>query len=388
MAMLPRLRTLVEQKNNKPRTRGQSFIKVLARKAVRKKTVAFCRWMRRRGVPRSTAATRLGLSPFTVGRWCRQCITGRLKAAVLGRPPRPTDPLIKEQIEHHLESLGPRIGVPALRGIFPEVPRMLIRQFLTDYRRQWYDNNMIETEALEWAGPGVIWAGDFTDPPVPIDGRYNHILAVRDLASHMYLMALPLVNATAEIATAAIELLFTSYGPPLVFKSDNGSQFIADIFREFLRQEKVSLLLSPALTPRYNGSVEASNGWLKTNIFHQAISHGRGSNWTTDDVESARCNLNAAMRPWGDTGPTPIGKWEARSRISQEQRLLFGQTVDKIQRQVLLERGMENKVLDRNQQAAVARFAIRRALQELGYLLVQRKRISPPFNSPLRAKFR
>lgn len=149
-----------------------------------------------------------------------------------------------------------------------------------------------------------------------------------------------------------------------------------------------AFILSPALTPRYNGSVEASNGSLKTSIFYQAKSHGRGSNWTSDDVEAARCTLNATMRPWGPLHATPIQKWEGRSPVTQEQRDIFRDTLAKFKRQVLVDKGMEDQILDRNQWAAVARLTIRRALQELGYLLVQRRRISPPFNSPLRAKFR
>ena len=36
---------------------------------------------------------------------------------------------------------------------------------------------------LHWHQPGAVWAMDHADPPRPIDGRWPHILAVRDLAS-------------------------------------------------------------------------------------------------------------------------------------------------------------------------------------------------------------
>ena len=53
------------------------------------------------------------------------------------------------------------------------------------------------------------------------------------------------------------------------------------------------------------------------------------------------------------------------------------------------ELGMHERPLhNHNARATVARESIRRALESLGFLLVRRKRISPPFRSPLRDKFR
>jgi len=46
----------------------------------------------------------------------------------------------------------------------------------------------------------------------------------------------------------------------------------------------------------------------------------------------------------------------------------------------------EDTLLGRAARAIVARAAARRALESLGYLQVQRRLITPPFNSPLRAR--
>lgn len=46
----------------------------------------------------------------------------------------------------------------------------------------------------------------------------------------------------------------------------------------------------------------------------------------------------------------------------------------------------EDTLLGRAERAIVARAAARRALEALGHLLVRRRRITPPSNSPLRTR--
>jgi hypothetical protein len=38
-------------------------------------------------------------------------------------------------------------------------------------------------QVLHWTRPGAVWAIDFAEPPLPIEGSYSRLLAVRDLAS-------------------------------------------------------------------------------------------------------------------------------------------------------------------------------------------------------------
>ena len=70
------------------------------------------------------------------------------------------------------------------------------------------------------------------------------------------------------------------------------------------------------LTPGYNTCVEAGSGSLKPRIFHQADSHG--GNWTSDDVEAAGSQLNAALRLWGPLGLRPLERREAIRRGLQQ----------------------------------------------------------------------
>jgi len=90
--------------------------------------------------------------------------------------------------------------------------------------------------------------------------------------------------------------------------------------------------------------------------------------------------------PWGPNGPSPEEAWLARTPISPEERQAFQATVNDMETRVRAELGLSpDAELDTRARAAVARAALSRALQKLGYLLVRRKRIGPPFNSPLRA---
>ena len=146
--------------------------------------------------------------------------------------------------------------------------------------------------------------------------------------------------------------------------------------------------LSPPCTPRYNGSAEAGGGSLKTRIFYQAARHGSSDGWTSDDVGAPRQRTNCTCRPWGPHGPTPQERRHARTPITSAQRQVFRRCLGDMERQVRVEQGLEDEPLHWAARAAVAWAAVRRALETLGYLQARRRRITPPFNSPLRANVR
>jgi hypothetical protein len=169
---------------------------------------------------------------------------------------------------------------------------------------------------------------------------------------------------------------------------DNGSPFVCAEFLDLLDAWRVIPLLSPPRTPRYNGAAEAGGGALKLRIHYRASDHGHPGRWTSDDVEAAAQQGNVMLRPWGPGGPTPQELWQCRPVITPDHRARFIDCVAAMRQQIREEHGMAGEFLAELPRAAVAREAIRRALIQLGYLLVQRKRISPPFNSPLWDKIR
>ena len=100
--------------------------------------------------------------------------------------------------------------------------------------------------------------------------------------------------------------------------------------------------------------------------------------WTSDILEASRLAANALNRPWGPSAPTPDERWRDRPPITTEQRDAFAaltsaRTADltqSLQRQ-RRQQGLATE-LTAACAAAVARTAIRQALEELGYLQIRR----------------
>jgi hypothetical protein len=76
---------------------------------------------------------------------------------------------------------------------------------------------------LHWQQPGAVWALDYARPPALLAEGFADLPAVRDLASGLQLLWLPVPQATAAHTVAAVLPVFLLYGAPLVVKMDNGS---------------------------------------------------------------------------------------------------------------------------------------------------------------------
>jgi transposase InsO family protein len=262
------------------------------------------------------------------------------------------------------------------------MPRAELEDLVKRYRRVWRKRHQYAPHCLEWTVPGTVWAMDFSDPVQPIDGLHPYLLAVRDLASGCQLLWSPVRSPSAEEAILALSSLFAQHGAPLVLKTDNGSAFIADVTRDFLSPFGVNLLFSPPRTPRYNGSIEAGIGSLKTRTERHAARAGHPGYWTSDDVEHGRDEANATARPHGPTGPTPNQLWEERRPVTTEQRSVFQTTVHRHRQEVNVEEGIaQDAQLQPQEERRLNRPAIRRALGEHDYLLFTRRTIPLPITN-------
>jgi transposase InsO family protein len=328
-----------------------------------------------------SVADALHVTPQTLNAWM-----GRGgEPPTRGRPPTPVDPLAREHVAELLDCHGRSIGLPALKGLFPHVPRSVLQSF----RDQWADERQVDPCRLVWTTPGAVWAADFTQPPAPIDGQFAHILVVRDLASQRNLLAAPCQRQSADVVCCHLQQLFNQHLPPLVLKTDNGSPFIADATRDLCARHGVLNLLSPALTPQYNGSVEAAGGQLKTRaaLIAQQLAC---DTWTSDILEAARLAANALNRPWGPSAPTPDECWLRRQPGGAGQRAalaaLVASKTTAIQQSIQRERQLKGLATELTAACAatVARTAIRQALVELGLLFIRRPaNMSTKFNADL-----
>lgn len=342
-------------------------------------------WGGRRSL--ASVAREMGLSPATVREWRRRWSDAgdRLRPKPLGKPVEGVERHEKDAVLGILMLMGPGTGVPSLAGLFPHLPQAALERLLKRYRKVWRWKNRGLIFALRWRFVGAVWAMDFTKVERPIEGRYAHLLMVRDLASGRQLMSLPVEVQSMLDVLAKLTYLVACHGAPLVLKSDNGSPFKNDLVEAFCRARGITPLLSPPGTPEYNGAVESGIGSLETCIHHAAARNGRPGDWTCDDVEEARRRVNELGRPRGRDGPTPDEAWDARQPITHESRQAFLAKVDEMKAAVRAEWAVHperpipaDAILPPYVQDSLNRLSVSRALVALGYLEFRRRRISPP----------
>jgi hypothetical protein len=297
---------------------------------VHRDVLDFCAWAADLGLTRQEATARLGLAARTVRAWAAGPLPdgpaiprGR---AVL-RSPREQ----RAQVLELLDSVGPGLGLPSLQGHFAAMPRAELRDLLRRYRRVWVHRHHQALHVLHWHQPGRVWAIDFAEPPLPLEEGWADLLAVRDLASGQQLLWLPVAAATAAETVAALQMLFTIYGAPLVLKMDNGSPFVAAATQALLAAWQVVPLFSPPGWPAYHGAIEAGIGALKARTHAQAACHGHPEVWLGADLDAARATANELGRPHGARGPTPAQRWSQRRPVAAAERAAFRATVVRLE---------------------------------------------------------
>jgi len=345
---------------------------------VRWHAVSLCRWAIHHGFLAQEAAQCLGISARTLRHWRKRwrCPADRLEARRCGRPAAHCSAEVRTQVLSLLKQTGPHVGLPALRSSFGGVSRAELARILGRYRRVCRVRYHYDGRRLTWHRAGAVWALDFVVPPGLVDGRFECVLAVRDLGSQYQLFWQAMTGQTAAVVVYALQALFVEHGAPLVLKSDNGSAFIAKLTAELLVEWEVVALFSPPLRPQYNGGCERANGTLRTYTDYEAVCAGHPGDWAARDLAQALARINHLDRPRGLPSParTPAEAWEQRTPLTDEERRAFRKTVaikrciERAKREV-----PEGETLNRQDQAAIDRVAASEALQAHGLLT-----ISPP----------
>jgi len=317
---------------------------------VKRSAVCMVRWLSQRDYSEGEAVARIGLCPRTVRSWEERWQEDQLAPRSRGRPVERPDRDLRSAMLTIFDLVGPEISEQALKEIFPEVSRAELRERKHRYRAVWRRKGAKFVSALRWVSPGSVWAMDFTTPPLPVDGIFGKILAVRDLPSSRQLELLPAKAEDAETACDALEALIKAHGPPLVMKIDNGSAFKSADFQELLSKHGILALYSPPYTPTYNGAVEA-----------------------------ARLRGNALSRPHGVDGPSPDRAWEDRIGITAADRNRLREVYEEELKLELKARGILPLIgPSKKEKDSIDRHAISKALIKCGFLLIKRRRITPP----------
>jgi transposase InsO family protein len=377
------LRALLEAQvqGKRPRGMAQASRRELV-DLVRRRAVDLQARLREQGDRPCEASARLSLSERTLRSWKEGAEQARAVPA-RGRPLQLADAAQQQAVRSCLEALGPGVGVPRLRGYFGDLARAELSTLLQGYRQRWRAENPRLLHVLTWQRAGAVWAMDFAEAPVPIAGGQAYLLAVRDLASGQQLFWKAVVAPTVDVVLEELPWLFTQHGAPLVLKTDNGSAFIADALRWYLRGCGVGQLFSPPRTPAYNGAIEASIGSMKRRTQQRSATAGHPDWWGEADIEAARVEANQTARPRRLHGSTPAQVWEQRCLLTCKERGSFQQTVQACRAEARVERGWSlEEELSRRQEAAVDRVAYGRALVAHDLLLYRRRRIPPQIMRP------
>lgn len=356
---------------------------------VRGRAVRLVDRLRQSGHSRRQVSRKLGASPGALAEWERQHSRGELAPKPRGRPIDTLDNRQSIEILGVLWVLGPFVGLPELQRIFPEVARAELEHRLRQYRDEFVDRHHVDVMACRWLRPGAVWAMDFAEPPLPIDGRFHYVFLVRDLGSGRNLLWLPLERKSAEQARDALQALFIEHGAPMVLKEDNDRAFRSSAVTELCERFEVKFLMSPIYMPRYNGACESGVGTLKTYTHHEAARHDRPGEWTCDDLEAARLRSNELSRPQGLEGKSPDEAWGTRPWLTDAERYNFNAEVSECRVRLEEERRREKEgCIDEQDRAWIERQAVAQASVTSGFLFFRRVRISPPFKSRFWSRIR
>jgi hypothetical protein len=155
------------------------------------------------------------------------------------------------------------------------VSRRDLDDLVTSVRRELNREERRGLRRVEWLVPGVVWALDgteYTDPGVPTGAE---LLTVKDMASK-YLFR-PMATAwtpCAEEVARHMSRLFFIHGAPLFGKRDSGGNLRGQEVSDVFKANWVIPLISPVEYPRYNGSLENTQGDIKEAI-QQSLPLGR-----------------------------------------------------------------------------------------------------------------
>ena len=415
-------------------------------RAARRSAVALAYKAKRKGVRKCELAAKLALPVRTLSYWQKHASE---PARVRGPKPRLATPEQCAAVVATLIKIGPQTGLPTLRALYPELTRAQLHEILNEYRRNWREEHKYPMTRLCWTTPGNVWAVDFTKPKAPIDGIFERVLVVRDLASGVTLLTLPCHAEDSDTVRKGLQSLFERHGAPLCIKSDNGGAFIEACVQGLLAAKNVQHLFSPPRCPRYNGSCERGIGELKSRAKYQAelnferlqwsrekaeLCGAAGESapplpdaWSSGDLQRAQSIGNEILRPWGHTRPTRIEVWNSRQAIPEEQRTRLRELRDHCRenrlaelraaklgpnrtvadevrdQQITLEAALRPgaggrstpapgsgqsvlETLSKHELASLERTALADALEQLGFLSYWRRQFTPPIKLKFRAK--
>ena len=90
-------------------------------------------------------------------------------------------------------------------------------------------------------------------------------------------------STTSEKIVSMLSKIFVTYGLPLSFRTDNGSQFVSDYFKKYLEENGIEHRRTTPLWSQANGEIERQNRSILKRL---RIAQAESRNWRSemDDV--------------------------------------------------------------------------------------------------------
>jgi ADP-heptose:LPS heptosyltransferase len=227
---------------------------------------------------------------------------------------------------------------------------------------------------------GPLHVAGATDTPTLAVWTEHHPVHFFDLADNVTHLV-PVGHARLAAGPEAVRFFEASYRHRTY--ADLEAELPA-LVEALLAEAEVMALYSPPYTPRYNGSIEAGIGSLKTRAHEAAARQGRPGAWACADIEGAREEANLFSERRGPGGPTPAEAWEGRTLISDDERRKFNEavTTEIAERERACYDAAQRGEQQHTDQATRRREAISAALVAQGYLSYTRRRIPLPISRP------
>jgi putative transposase len=151
---------------------------------------------------------------------------------------------------------------------------------------------------VQAAYPGHVWSWDFIMDRTT-DGRPVKMLTMVDEYTRQCLVIHPARSITSDQVLDTLESLAVTWGAPTFIRSDNGSEFIAQIIRDWCHIAQVQTLYIEPGSPWQNGFIESFHSRFREECLNQEIFFSIAE--TRVVVEDFRCFYNQG-RPHSSLG--------------------------------------------------------------------------------------
>jgi putative transposase len=118
--------------------------------------------------------------------------------------------------------------------------------------------------------PGHVWSWDFIMDRTT-DGRPVKMLTMVDEYTRQCLVIHPARSITSDQVLDTLESLAVTWGAPTFIRSDNGSEFIAQIIRDWCHTAQIQTLYIEPGSPWQNGFIESFHSRFRDECLNQEI---------------------------------------------------------------------------------------------------------------------